>query len=305
MSLFSRQNDSWMDSVANSPVITRWSETRAERRARKLRERAVARALAARKLLSEQNDELGDFTSAHARYLQLLARRRARELGDIASARAQAMSDAASARSGEWLDTATERGRELTALMAALAAERAEILRKQGNDAVENARARFLETDAYSRLKDVFPALTRLDNRKQRSYNALLWILGATLGVAAAGAAIYYFSRRSQPALEAEALVELPSDGAAGSYPSSVSNITSLGDAKARGESEPAIVGVNSPAQAEAGPLVGNIRTMVYHDVNDDQELPGEENRIYFASETEAQEAGYHRAGELNEVERQ
>ena len=53
------------------------------------------------------------------------------------------------------------------------------------------------------------------------------------------------------------------------------------------------------------GPLVGNIRTMVYHDVNNDQELPSEENRIYFASETEALEAGYHRAGELNEVERQ
>ena len=74
---------------------------------------------------------------------------------------------------------------------------------------------------------------------------------------------------------------------------------------KARGEGEPAIVGVNSPAQTEMGPLVGNIRTMVYHDANNDQELPREENRIYFASETEAQEAGYHRAGELNEVERQ
>jgi hypothetical protein len=289
MSLFSSQNDSWMDSVANSPVINRWNETRAERRARKLRERAVTRALAARKLLSEQNDDLGDLASAHARYLQLMARRRAREFGDLAATRAQAMSDAASTRSSELLDAATER---------------ADALRKQGNDALESARSRFLETDAYDRLKDILPGLTRLDNRKQSRNNALLWILGATVGVAAAGAAIYYFSRRRQPMLEAEPLVELPTNGGE-SYRSSVSNITSLDASKARGEGEPAIVGVNSPVQTETGPLVGNIRTMVYHDANDDQELPSEENRIYFASETEAQEAGYHRAGELNEVERQ
>jgi hypothetical protein len=290
MSLFSSQNDSWMDSVANSPVITRWNETRAERRARKLRERAVARALVARRLLSEQNDDLGDLAGAHARYLQLIAARRARELGDIANARAQAMSDAASTRSSELLDATSAR---------------ADALRKQGADAVESARSRFLESDAYDRLKDIFPGLTRLDNRKQSRNNALLWVLGAALGVAAAGGAIYYFSRRRQPMLEAEPLVELPSNGGVDSYRSPVSNITSLDASKARGEGEPAIVGVNSPAQTEMGPLIGNIRTMVYHDVSDDQELPSEENRIYFASETEAQEAGYHRAGELNEVERQ
>jgi hypothetical protein len=290
MSLFSSQNDSWMDSVANSPVITRWNETRAERRARKLRERAVARALVARRLLSEQNDDLGDLAGAHARYLQLVAARRARELGDIANARAQAMSDAASTRSSELLDATSAR---------------ADALRKQGADAVESARSRFLESDAYDRLKDIFPGLTRLDNRKQSRNNALLWVLGAALGVAAAGGAIYYFSRRRQPMLEAEPLVELPSNGGVDSYRSPVSNITSLDASKARGEGEPAIVGVNSPAQTEMGPLIGNIRTMVYHDVSDDQELPSEENRIYFANETEAQEAGYHRAGELNEVERQ
>jgi hypothetical protein len=302
MSLFSSQNDSWIpDNVANSPLLTRWNETRAERRARKLRERAVARALVARKLLAAQGDDLGDLTNAHARYLQLLARRRARELGDLASARAQAMSEAASARSGELLDSATERGR----VLSALAAERADALRRQGNDAFENARSRFLETDAYDRLKDIFPALTRLDNRKQGRNNTLLWILGATVGVAAAGAAIYYFRRSRQPMLESEPLVELPINGDVENYRSPVSNITSLDASKGRGEGEPAIVGVNSPAQTEMGPLVGNIGTMVYHDVNDGQELPSEENRIYFASETEAQEAGYHRAGELNEVERQ
>jgi hypothetical protein len=304
MSLFSSQNDSWIpESVANSPMMSRWNETRAERRARRLRERAVGRALAARKLFSAQTDDLGDLTSAHARYLQLLAARRARELGGLSSVRAQALSDAAAVRSSEWRDAAAERGRGLSAM----AAERAETLRKQGNDTIENARARFLETDAYDRLKDIFPALTRLDNRKRRN-NALWWALGATVGVAAAGAAIYFFSRSRQSALEAEPLMELPSEGVNGdSFRSSVSNITKLDPSKAKGEGEgeAAIVGVNSPARDETGPLVGNIRTMEYQDATRDQELPSEDNRIYFANESEALEAGYHRAGALNEAERQ
>ncbi len=45
---------------------------------------------------------------------------------------------------------------------------------------------------------------------------------------------------------------------------------------------------------ASAAPFIGNIRTMVYHE-RDDENLPAEENRIYFASEDEAHEAGYRR----------
>lgn len=45
---------------------------------------------------------------------------------------------------------------------------------------------------------------------------------------------------------------------------------------------------------ASEAPFIGNIRTMVYHEA-DDENLPAEENRIYFASEDEAREAGYRR----------
>lgn len=45
---------------------------------------------------------------------------------------------------------------------------------------------------------------------------------------------------------------------------------------------------------AEDAPFIGNIRTMVYHE-RDDENLPAEENRIYFASEEEAHTAGYRR----------
>lgn len=45
---------------------------------------------------------------------------------------------------------------------------------------------------------------------------------------------------------------------------------------------------------AEDAPFIGNIRTMVYHE-RDDENLPAEENRIYFTSEDEAHERGYRR----------
>lgn len=45
---------------------------------------------------------------------------------------------------------------------------------------------------------------------------------------------------------------------------------------------------------AGEAPFIGNIRTMVYHE-RDDENLPAEENRIYFASEEEAHESGYRR----------
>ena len=50
-------------------------------------------------------------------------------------------------------------------------------------------------------------------------------------------------------------------------------------------------MGVEDPAQAK---FIGNIRTLVYHDT-DAENLPAEENRVYFASEEEADLAGYRR----------
>lgn len=45
-------------------------------------------------------------------------------------------------------------------------------------------------------------------------------------------------------------------------------------------------------AVPERALFVGNIRTMVYHQADDDN-LPTEDNRVYFASEEEARSAGY------------
>ena len=50
-------------------------------------------------------------------------------------------------------------------------------------------------------------------------------------------------------------------------------------------------VGEETIRQAQ---FIGNIRTMVYHEA-DAENLPAEENRIYFASEEEARDAGFRR----------
>jgi hypothetical protein len=42
-------------------------------------------------------------------------------------------------------------------------------------------------------------------------------------------------------------------------------------------------------------PFVGNARTMVYH-LSDSMHLPSEDNRVYFRSQQEAEDAGYHPA---------
>lgn len=65
----------------------------------------------------------------------------------------------------------------------------------------------------------------------------------------------------------------------------------SVGEVAAPREDEEADEDV---AQLEEAPFIGNIHTMIYHEADADN-LPGEENRIYFVSESEARAAGYRR----------
>ncbi len=74
---------------------------------------------------------------------------------------------------------------------------------------------------------------------------------------------------------------QAPPEYPAGELPGGAATVTADG----------APAGVVEPTEAR---FIGNIRTMVYHDA-DDTDLPAEENRIYFASEEEARDAGYHR----------
>ncbi|MGZ3680367.1 MAG: hypothetical protein ACXWQR_17695 [Ktedonobacterales bacterium] len=71
------------------------------------------------------------------------------------------------------------------------------------------------------------------------------------------------------------------------------------GDVSARGVDPSEEEGTQVDAsQLERAPFIGDIHTMIYHDADDDN-LPAEENRIYFMSEEEARAAGYRRDYEI------
>src|SRR5260221_6892441 len=147
-----------------------------------------------------------------------------------------------------------------------------------------------------------------------------LWLVGVGVGLVAASAGAYVLVRRRMAQALEEPLVELPTVSVNGNRafaqarppatataaetaadnPPTAATATpapSIETAQANGAAAPTGQDQNSPASAEeaiAAPFIGNIRTMVYHEADDD-DLPAEENRIYFVSEDEAREAGYRR----------
>ncbi|MGH2486182.1 MAG: hypothetical protein ACRDHE_09240, partial [Ktedonobacterales bacterium] len=75
--------------------------------------------------------------------------------------------------------------------------------------------------------------------------------------------------------------------------PDSAASAPAATDEDERASDEQQVAPV-SDENVEQARFIGNIRTMVYHDVDADG-LPAEENRIFFPSEADALEAGYHR----------
>lgn len=171
------------------------------------------------------------------------------------------------------------------------------------------------------------PPLARKSN-----LNAGIWLAGVLVGLIAAGTATYALARRRQQN-ESE-LLELPWARANGKAPHSAEQArhflgrsgrtpgesghrersatapaapgavatTPQANGAATGEQQ-ATAGaatlegapLDVAAERETAPIIGNTRTMVYHEAGD-ANLPTEENRIYFASAQEAEARGY-RAG--------
>lgn len=151
-----------------------------------------------------------------------------------------------------------------------------------------------------------------------------LWLAGVSVGLVAAGVGAYAIARRRMASTEDETLVELqmssvlygtPTDenestssraGAlltmdtADDYPTHMPGWAGLNDAELvePGMPEPGepLTGQTPPStDGVQAPYVGNIHTMIYHDGSDTEHLPGEDNRVYFATEQEARAAGYRR----------
>ena len=159
------------------------------------------------------------------------------------------------------------------------------------------------------------------------SRGSWLWLAGAGLGLAAAGAGTYLLVRRRLSAAAEEPLLDLPvlstngasANNGSGAYSATPTRPLSeqpgadlLQDEMLEHEAagEPVIVAPTpwdgggatvTPTGAPAGvvdpneaPFIGDIKTMIYHESNAEN-LPAEQNRVYFASEEEAHEAGYQR----------
>jgi hypothetical protein len=137
--------------------------------------------------------------------------------------------------------------------------------------------------------------------RSEAAARRAWWIAGISVGFVSAGAAAFLIARRRQHLRAEQDLVALPTPPAANGHHSpaeQVRNTLSRLTRRAGSQTgtEPAMQATATTATAKAA-FVGNVHTMVYHP-SDSEHLPAEENRIYFASEDEAIEAGYRPAGE-------
>lgn len=186
------------------------------------------------------------------------------------------------------------------------------------------SRRKRLQREAVAMVREVSNRATGQRNRT----SSVIWLVGVGVGLVAAGTGAYLLVRRrldeeaDQPLIavlatpesgnghatltpnltstvggnepRATAATETTTNRAEAVTPASALDVA-LGDASAGTEEEQAIdeggISLETLRQAR---FIGNIRTMVYHEA-DAEGLPTEENRIYFASEGEARDAGFRR----------
>jgi hypothetical protein len=196
------------------------------------------------------------------------------------------------------------------------AAERARVLADEAEARLHDMRSHLNLASLGAKrdpLELVREARAQLGAERGKA-NTRLWLVGVGVGLVAASAGAYVLVRRRMAQALEEPLVELPTvsvngnrtyaqarpPATAADNPPTAATATpapSMETAQANGAAAPTEQDQSSPASAEeaiAAPFIGNIRTMVYHEADDD-DLPAEENRIYFVSEDEAREAGYRR----------
>lgn len=135
------------------------------------------------------------------------------------------------------------------------------------------------------------------------------WATGLALGFATAGAVTFAVVRRrmTQVEIEVDETIILPDDSTTGTNNGYRSPIDQLKNAVGRlsqrqnpdnAHTETAQSGNTLAATAledsplANAPFVGNARTMVYHP-SDSVHLPAEDNRVYFRTQQEAENAGY------------
>jgi|GEM_PF-1942990 len=150
-------------------------------------------------------------------------------------------------------------------------------------------------------------AIVPAANQQKPSYR-VWWITGISIGFAIAGGVAFVLTRRRMQQQADQELVALPANNSNGHQTtpdrlrSVVSNIVRRDQPASNDTTATSPASSPSPTATaiddstlEQAAFIGNIRTQVYHPADSDH-LPVEENRIYFRSEHDAKEAGYHPA---------
>jgi hypothetical protein len=211
------------------------------------------------------------------------------------------------------------------------AMEQAQAIREDVEERIQRLRAaplwnrRHAEQAVEEVLEEINSALPQ--PRRAPKSSTVFWIAGVGLGIIAAGVGTYLVVKRRMVSYREEPLVPLPfrrpgtpippyftptptgsADDATASMTSMTSSTSSMNGFSTHDDS--AAVGMTADGQdgtdmpdIEGAAVVGNIRTMAYH-LPGDEYLPEEDNRVYFSSEEEARQAGFHfSSGEISAAE--
>jgi len=236
-----------------------------------------------------------------ARWNEMQASYRAQTLRDLAAAR---LSDARIARDQAMVRLAPIRE------VANARIEDARVLANARLDDAINRLAQVRTPDALQNVPPFSLARKRLlelekQRQQQRRRTTILWMAGVGVGLVAAGAGAYFIARRRMTTtLEVdELMVEIPSERnlAEATVGKGSSTRNSYASTAERADGVPVQSYAGSGTTSASGGMpryVGDIHTMTYQGADDTTSLPAEENRIYFATEAEARQAGFRDAHE-------
>jgi len=257
-----------LSAMVTAPLIARWNEMQASYRAQTLRDLAAARLSDARIARDQAMVRLAP--------IREVANARIEDARVLANARIEDARVLANAR----LDDAINR-----------------LAQVRTPDALQNvppfslARKRLLELEKQ--------------RQQQRRRTTILWLAGVGVGLVAAGAGAYFIARRRMTTtLEVdELMVEIPSERnlAEATVGKGSSTRNSYASTAERADGVPVQSYAGSGTTSASGGMpryVGDIHTMTYQGADDTTSLPAEENRIYFATEAEARQAGFRGAHE-------
>jgi hypothetical protein len=236
-----------------------------------------------------------------ARWNEMQASYRAQTLRELAAAR---LSDARIARDQAMVRLAPIRE------VANARIEDARVLANARLDDAINRLAQVRTPDALQNVPPFSLARKRLlelekQRQQQRRRTTILWLAGVGVGLVAAGAGAYFIARRRMTTtLEVdELMVEIPSERnlAEATVGKGSSTRNSYASTAERADGVPVQSYAGSGTTSASGGMpryVGDIHTMTYQGADDTASLPAEENRIYFATEAEARQAGFRDAHE-------